>query len=81
MTDKKEGRPRLQGRPSASSHQTPTTLHAQPSTERWFGTTQYSARRRSWRSPDDPWPEYDVITLGLVPHDRKRCTSCQAAGR
>jgi hypothetical protein len=27
------------------------------------------------------WGGYDVITLGLVPHPRETCGSCQAVGR
>ncbi len=27
------------------------------------------------------WGGYDVITLGLVPHPRETCASCQAVGR
>jgi len=26
------------------------------------------------------WPAYDVITLGLVPHDRAGCRRCMAVG-
>ncbi len=33
------------------------------------------------RDPDAPWPVYDVMTLGLVPHPRETCASCKAVGR
>ena len=26
------------------------------------------------------WPAYDVVTLGLAPHDRATCERCQAVG-
>ena len=26
------------------------------------------------------WPDYNVVTLGLVPHDRERCGACRVVG-
>ena len=49
--------------------------------ERWFGGTLYSSDERPTRSPDQPWPVYDVRDLGLVPHDRRRCARCRAVGK
>ena len=32
------------------------------------------------RDPDEPWPVYDIVDLGLLPHDRALCEACQAVG-
>jgi hypothetical protein len=32
------------------------------------------------RDPDEDWPSYDVVTLGLAPHPRETCPACQAVG-
>jgi hypothetical protein len=31
--------------------------------------------------PAEDWPVYDVLVLGLAPHPRDTCASCQAVGR
>jgi hypothetical protein len=50
-------------------------------TERWFGATLYSVTRTMpHRDPDEPWPVYDTLGLGLAPHNREICPACMAVG-
>ena len=49
----------------------------------WFGGTLYSRHVTHWHGQPGGTPEwgsYDVVTLGLAPHPRETCASCQAVG-
>lgn len=51
--------------------------------EVWFGGTLYSRHVTHWHGQPGGTPEwgsYDVVTLGLAPHPRETCASCQAVG-
>jgi hypothetical protein len=45
--------------------------------QRWLGTVLYSSEPRAVAVG---YASYDVIMLGLTPHDRSRCPRCQAVG-